>query len=70
MLQDTATISSPIITVSAPDMPGGQQAFVSANLYNGNIVSVYVTTEGYVNDLGGFDVDAADLAAMFKEQSI
>lgn len=43
---NTATISSPIITVSAPDMPGGQQAFVSANLYNGNIVSVYVTTEG------------------------
>ena len=42
----TATLSSPMITVSAPDMPGGQQAYVSANLYNGNIVSVYVTTEG------------------------
>lgn len=43
---NTTTLSSPLITVSAPDMPGGQQAFVSANLYNGNIVSVYVTTEG------------------------
>lgn len=42
----TATLSSPLITVSPPDVPGGQQAYVSANLYNGNIVSVYVTTEG------------------------
>lgn len=42
----TATISSPIITVSSPDVAGGEQAYVSANLYNGNIVSVYVTTSG------------------------
>lgn len=40
------TISSPDITVSAPDTAGGSRAFVSANVFMGNVVSVYVTTEG------------------------
>jgi hypothetical protein len=39
-------LSSPSITVSAPDLVGGVQAFVSANVQTGNIVSVYVTTAG------------------------
>jgi len=42
----SGTLSAPNITVSAPDIPGGQQAFVSANVDSGNIVSVYVTTAG------------------------
>jgi hypothetical protein len=40
------TISYPEITVSAPDLDGGEQAYVSANIQSGNIVSVYVTSEG------------------------
>jgi hypothetical protein len=40
------TISSPSISVSSPDATWGSQAYVSANVYMGNIVSVYVTTEG------------------------
>lgn len=40
------TISYPDITVSAPDAVWGSQAYVSANVVLGNIVSVYVTTEG------------------------
>jgi hypothetical protein len=40
------TISYPEITVSAPDLGGGEQAYVSANIQSGNIVSVYVTSEG------------------------
>jgi len=40
------TLSYPDITVSAPDAVWGSQAYVSANVYMGNIVSVYVTTEG------------------------
>lgn len=39
-------LSAPDITVSAPDIPGGQQAYVSANVLTGNIIAVYVTTEG------------------------
>jgi hypothetical protein len=42
----SGTLSSPDITVSAPSEPGGAQAYVSANVQSGNIVSVYVTTEG------------------------
>lgn len=42
----TGTLSSPDITVSAPDEVGGTQAYVSANVQSGNIVSVYVTTAG------------------------
>lgn len=42
----SGTLSSPDISVSAPDISGGTQAFVSANVQSGNIVSVYVTTEG------------------------
>jgi hypothetical protein len=42
----STTFVSPDIVVSAPDVPGGQQAYVTANVFNGNIVSVYVTTEG------------------------
>lgn len=42
----SGTLSSPDITVSAPDEAGGAQAFVSANVQSGNIVSVYVTTAG------------------------
>lgn len=42
----SGTLSAPNITVSAPDIPGGQQAYVSANVDSGNIVSVYVTTAG------------------------
>lgn len=34
------------VTVSAPDLPGGQQALVAANVVSGNIISVFVTTEG------------------------
>jgi hypothetical protein len=40
------TLSSPDIRVSAPDITGGTQAFVSAIVQSGNIVSVYVTSEG------------------------
>lgn len=32
--------------------------------------AVYVTTEGYVNDLGAFDVDADDLLEKFERESI
>lgn len=39
-------LSSPDITVSAPDSTSGTQAYVSANVQSGNIVSVYVTTAG------------------------
>lgn len=40
------TITYPGISVSAPDAIDGTQAFVAANVHMGNIVSVYVTTEG------------------------
>jgi hypothetical protein len=40
------TISYPEITVSTPDANWGTQAYVSANIVMGNIVSVYVTSEG------------------------
>jgi len=40
------TISYPEITVSAPDGLNGTQAYVSANIFMGNIVSVYVTSSG------------------------
>lgn len=40
------TISYPQITVSPPDVSGGEQAYVSADIVSGNIVSVYVTSEG------------------------
>jgi len=36
----------PNISVSAPTSTSGTQAYVSANVVSGNIVSVYVTTEG------------------------
>jgi hypothetical protein len=39
-------LSSPNIDVSAPDEADGEQAFVSANVVSGNIVSVFVTTQG------------------------
>lgn len=42
----SGTLSSPDINVSAPDEAGGTQAYVSANVQSGNIVSVYVTTAG------------------------
>ena len=42
----SGTLSSPNITVSAPDLATGTQAYVSANVQSGNIVSVYVTTAG------------------------
>lgn len=42
----SGTLSSPDISVSAPDEAGGAQAYVSANVQLGNIVSVFVTTEG------------------------
>lgn len=42
----SGTLSSPDISVSAPNEVGGSQAYVSANVQSGNIVSVYVTTEG------------------------
>lgn len=35
---------------------------------NSNVV--YVTTEGYVNDLGRFDIDIKDLAEKFERESI
>lgn len=40
------TISYPEISVSAPDVGGGDQAYVAANVQSGNIVSVYVVSEG------------------------
>jgi len=40
------TLTYPEIVVSNPDILDGQQAYVSANVYMGNITSVYVTTEG------------------------
>jgi hypothetical protein len=40
------TLSYPDITVSLPDTDWGTPAYVSANVYMGNIVSVYVTTSG------------------------
>jgi hypothetical protein len=40
------TIVHPEISVSAPDVPGGEQAYVAANVQSGNIVSVYVVSEG------------------------
>lgn len=42
----SGTLSSPNITVSAPDLATGTQAYVSANVQSGNIVSVFVTTSG------------------------
>jgi hypothetical protein len=40
------SISYPEISVSAPDAIDGTQAYVSADIEMGNIVSVYVTTQG------------------------
>ena len=40
------TISYPNISVSIPDAIDGEQAYVQAQVANGNIISVYVTTEG------------------------
>lgn len=40
------TISYPDIIVSPPDIGSGEQAYVSADIRSGNIVSVYVTSEG------------------------
>ena len=40
------TLIYPNISVSAPTSTSGTQAYVSANVVSGNIVSVYVTTEG------------------------
>jgi hypothetical protein len=34
------------VIISAPDLPGGTQATVAANVQSGNIVSVFVTSEG------------------------
>jgi hypothetical protein len=42
----SGNISAPNIVVSAPDIPGGEQAYVTANIESGNITSVYVTTIG------------------------
>jgi hypothetical protein len=42
----SGTLSSPNITVSAPDLADGVQALVSANVQTGNIISVFVTTAG------------------------
>jgi hypothetical protein len=39
-------LSAPNITISPPDLPGGEQAFAIANVVSGNIVSVSITTEG------------------------
>lgn len=39
-------ISYPDITVTAPDGINGEQAYVSANIYMGNVVNVYVTSSG------------------------
>lgn len=40
------TIAYPEISVSTPDVSGGEQAYVAANVQSGNIVSVYVVSEG------------------------
>lgn len=43
---ETFDMTSPDIVVSAPDIVGGQQAYVTASVVEGNIASIYVTTEG------------------------
>lgn len=45
-LSGSSGIMSGNVTVSAPDEPGGSQAYVSANVVSGNIVSIIVTTPG------------------------
>lgn len=40
------TITGANISVSAPTGAGGSQAYVAANVVNGNVTSVYVTTPG------------------------
>jgi hypothetical protein len=42
----TFDMVSPDIVVSAPDEVGGEQAYVTASVVDGNISSIYVTTAG------------------------
>jgi hypothetical protein len=42
----SGTLTTPNISISAPDTSSGVQAFAAANVVNGNIVSIYITTAG------------------------